>query len=413
MAHFPAKKVKIRMRKPLRLLLEITGLKPLVKFTKAGLNGLQRMVARGLQRFTFSSEYLGPPKGITRVSELCREKVAYREIFPESVRQQPVQRFVAAGGTLQRTADSEFISSTLLPSYVVTLEGGRVYGPNGLVITREDHVIDETTGSFRGAPKPHPIFNAIKLPSVTKVPGRLAAVGYNYAHGYYHWMLEILPRFEILRRAGLQYDHLYMNPITTRFQAETLPAVGLNESHAIWASERTHLKAEQLIVPSLPAAPGQIPHWVCQFLRERFLPADSRKGKERLLVSRRKAARRRVLNEKHLRKALEAYGFREVMLEDCSIADQARLFASAETIVATHGAALTNLVFCHPGTSVVELFASTRTYNNYQVLSHLMDLPYHGLLTSPEGLSRTSMRKQDLLVDVPALVRYLDQVEII
>jgi capsular polysaccharide biosynthesis protein len=44
-----------------------------------------------------------------------------------------------------------------------------------------------------------------------------------------------------------------------------------------------------------------------------------------------------------------------VHLSGLTLADQARLFASASHIVAPHGAGLANLIFCNPGVSICEL----------------------------------------------------------
>ncbi len=41
--------------------------------------------------------------------------------------------------------------------------------------------------------------------------------------------------------------------------------------------------------------------------------------------------------------------------EDLSVREQARLFHDAEIVIAPHGAALANLVFCRPGTHILEL----------------------------------------------------------
>ena len=40
-----------------------------------------------------------------------------------------------------------------------------------------------------------------------------------------------------------------------------------------------------------------------------------------------------------------------------SVEEQVKFFSSADMVVGAHGAALTNLVFCRPGTRVVELFS--------------------------------------------------------
>ncbi|NOG52157.1 MAG: glycosyltransferase family 61 protein [Chloroflexi bacterium] len=74
----------------------------------------------------------------------------------------------------------------------------------------------------------------------------------------------------------------------------------------------------------------------------------------RLYISRSKARRRRVLNESAVIALLAPLGFEAFTLEDLSVAEQVRLFAGAEAVVAPHGSGLTNLVFGQ-GIKVIEL----------------------------------------------------------
>lgn len=396
------------MNKPLRILLDITGLKWLYKRTKYFAYAASEKIAARLRRLQMSSEKLGPPKGLVDIEDYTRRcSLENVQVCPQVLDALPKQEFEPFDHQLQLCRSEKFVPTMVLPADVTVMPKGRVFGINGLVITEEDRVIRETLGSFRGRIDPHPIFRSIRLPRVTHFPGRLAVMGYNYAHGYYHWMLEILPRFEILRRSGIAYDGLYMSPLVTSFQREALELIGFDAKRALWSNTRTHVKADQLVVPSLPGAPGQIPRWVAGYLRDVFLPKQAFAQTERILISRRKAARRRILNDEQVLASLRPFGFREVILEDYTVREQAKLFASAEWVVATHGAALTNLVFCSPGTHVVELFAPSRYFNNFQVLSHLMDLQYHGLLTSQKKMGRSALKKQDFSIDVSSLSAYM------
>lgn len=395
------------MKKSVRIFLEATALKPVYKLLKKSKVVLQKQVAKQLQRLSVSSEKLGPPKGVTTVSELRNRGEAYSEIFPKQESRLPVQHFVPICDSLQKTETSQIIKGHHSSSYLLILNQARIYGPNGLIITHDDRIVHEFAGSFVERAASHEIFHSWKLPPMTQIKGRVAAIGYNYAHGYYHWMLEILPRIEILRRSGVAYDYVYMNPALLPFQAQTLKATGFDPTQVLWADSKTHLKVDQAIIPSLPGRPGEILPWVCEYLKASILVEEPSGPKERLLISRRKAARRRILNEEILKSMLTSFGFREVILEDYTVAEQARLFSRAEFIIAAHGAALTNLVFCSPGTVVIELFSPIRTYPNYQVLSQIMNLKYHGLLTSTKGLARTAIRKQDMVVDCSAFLKYL------
>jgi capsular polysaccharide biosynthesis protein len=93
--------------------------------------------------------------------------------------------------------------------------------------------------------------------------------------------------------------------------------------------------------------------WLRQRLSERVRPGASM----RLLISRRDASSRRIVNEAALATALAAYGFDLIVPSTLSPAAQLTLFASAELIVAPHGAALANLIACQTGTRVIEIAA--------------------------------------------------------
>jgi len=83
-----------------------------------------------------------------------------------------------------------------------------------------------------------------------------------------------------------------------------------------------------------------------------------RNGEEgrRLYISRNDAVLRRVTNEAEIVAMLDRYGFEPVESGRMLFEEQVRLFASAGIIVAPHGAGLANLMFCRPGTKVLEFF---------------------------------------------------------
>jgi capsular polysaccharide biosynthesis protein len=132
-----------------------------------------------------------------------------------------------------------------------------------------------------------------------------------------------------------------------------------------------------------------IPDWVCRYLRDRLLPSaagqDNPYG-ERIYISRDDAPTRKLLNENEVLDSLAQRGFRKVTLAGMGIGQQQRIFQDTRFIVAPHGGGLTNLVFCKPGTAVVEMFplAVNDTYfrlciemgiDYYYVLTRKRDVP--------------------------------------
>ncbi len=52
---------------------------------------------------------------------------------------------------------------------------------------------------------------------------------------------------------------------------------------------------------------------------------------------------------------LAEHGFEAIFMEDLSLAEQIRLMGETAVLLAPHGAGLTNMMFCAPGTQVVEI----------------------------------------------------------
>lgn len=104
-------------------------------------------------------------------------------------------------------------------------------------------------------------------------------------------------------------------------------------------------------------------------------------GPRKIYVSRRSAVARRVVNEAQVATFMQQHGFAVVELETLDVRDQMLLFRNADTIVSQHGAALTNLLYCRPETTVVEIFGA-RTGGGialYERLSRQLQLDYRAL----------------------------------
>lgn len=65
--------------------------------------------------------------------------------------------------------------------------------------------------------------------------------------------------------------------------------------------------------------------------------------------------RRSLPNFEELTQSIEDLSPKLVYLEDCSLVEQIRLFSSCDIVVAQHGAALANIVFCRVGATVIEI----------------------------------------------------------
>ncbi|WP_400191515.1 glycosyltransferase family 61 protein [Hymenobacter sp. B81] len=211
---------------------------------------------------------------------------------------------------------------------------------------------------------------------------------------------------EIWLRAKVCYPLLHTGFERDFLRKLGIPAENLIDTAPLW---NTALSADRVIVansqPSWSSSAGDL-----ALLRQRFrLPEMAAGAGRRIYLERR--GRRRVLNEAPVYELLRAHDFE--ILEDraYSIDEQIALFQQAGVVVAPHGAGLTNLLWCEPGTRVLEFFYNGYAPNYYHYLTTALQLDYHFLVdysAGPAGNHWTNM-SHDMLVDVPALERQLQR----
>jgi capsular polysaccharide biosynthesis protein len=272
-------------------------------------------------------------------------------------------------------------------TFVATLPHGRATN-RGLVITPDDQLLKDVSTYFHDPNKTTAAALSAewKLERLTEIDGRVAVLATDGANLYYHWLFQLLPRHELMRLAGIELnklDYYYVNGQSSRFQRETLASLGIEPSKIIDGEKIPYLRARELIVPSVPLGGGCFRPWMIDFLRNTFLPKNWRNlgpSVRRLYISRGLASYRRVLNEDEVVKLLKARGFEVLAMETLSLQEQAAAMASCEVVLAPHGGGMSNLIFCSPGTKIIEIYSPELVATYFWKLSNQLNLDYYYLL---------------------------------
>lgn len=269
----------------------------------------------------------------------------------------------------------------------------------------------------------HSIFRQDYLPPVEKIKGKVALLSGLAGHVYYHWMFDIIPRLELLRRSGIQLqdiDWFVVNSSSKPYQKETLSIMGIPESKIIESDRHSHIQATELIVPSFPGYLDWVEPGTIKFLRQTFLPQVSlakTSSSQKIYVSRAKAKNRQLVNELEVSQLLEYQGFKTIFLEEMSVLEQIATFANADAIVTPHGSGLTNLAFCSPNTKVVELFSPNYIRTDYWMISQHLQLQHYYLVgqsfdcPSLRSLMYQNALTEDILVDIDSLKLILQHLQ--
>ncbi|MCX7596059.1 MAG: glycosyltransferase family 61 protein [Fischerella sp.] len=224
-----------------------------------------------------------------------------------------------------------------------------------------------------------------QLPAAKKIDGTVACLAIRYSHNYFHWMFDLLPRIEFLCSSGININNIecfIVNSFHHTFQIETLSLLGIDQKKFLEVNGSYYI-ANNLIATSSPFNKGKIPPQSCNFLRRAFLSKkviESEKTAERIYISRQTASYRRVINESEVTDFLKKYGFETIQLESMSVTEQIKQMAAVKVVIAPHGAGLTNIVFCNPGTKIIEIFSPDEVIPYYWIISNHIGLEYYYLI---------------------------------
>lgn len=138
-----------------------------------------------------------------------------------------------------------------------------------------------------------------------------------------------------------------------------------------------------------------------QSVRKAFSDSVTDKPQRRIYISRARAARRKLLNEKDVWPLLEEMGFEKVFMEELNFSEQVKLMQQSDIVVAPHGAAITNVLFCQPGTHVVEIADLSFPNPNFYALASAMG--HHYWILNAEGVGDVHPLEKDLRID-PSIV---------
>jgi capsular polysaccharide biosynthesis protein len=176
----------------------------------------------------------------------------------------------------------------------------------------------------------------------------------DWSPGYFHWLSDALPKiiiaeseieeFGLLLPAGLQ---------DLSFVTESLSM--LDVKNVTYVPRGGTVTVDELYYPVHTYISGEFNESIMREIRRRIRSAVSpRSDASRIYVSRRKANKRRVVNETDLIGTLNRFGFAIVQTEDLSFRQQVELFSGCEYLVSIHGAGLMNMLFMPPGGQVLE-----------------------------------------------------------
>ena len=288
----------------------------------------------------------------------------------------------------------------------------------GSVVTSDNRLLADLSPEVWGVEN-HPIFSTFRLPKSRRLAGHTAICVTPEAPGnYYHWLVDLLPRVALLKKVAGRFDNfdqIVINGSGASYEKDSLAALGVPSSKVLFADRQDRFRILRATIPSMDHSSKIVAPWKIRALREirNTLLDVTHSTPKRIYVSRERAAVRRVVNETELVTILREAGFNLIEVELLPWAEQVRWFSNADMVIAPHGAALANIVFCQPNTLIAEIGTRAGYRDFYWRLAASASLRYRFFEARPRiepgPGSRRAVENEDMIVDEQELKKFLHE----
>ena len=199
------------------------------------------------------------------------------------------------------------------------------------------------------------------------------------ANNAWHIWIDVISKFRLIEK---HFSHKYTDFIyVLSSPSEYFNSVAKElfpELRYYVMPKNTTWKFSHLLAPSMSNhEDGITVPEMAKWLRHKF--GEKTNPTRKIFISRDDAPARKLINAEEVFMALQ--GWETVTLTGMSTKKQIELFSSASHVISTHGAGLTNLLWCQTGTKVIEISQKELLEKKvYPVLSHHLGLSHHVLL---------------------------------
>jgi hypothetical protein len=243
-------------------------------------------------------------------------------------------------------------------------------------------------------------------------------VGCNHGHrNYFHWMTQALPTIDYaVHRHGQGANVCIALPQLISWQEESLRLLRYDGVRRVTLEDPAKhyllptAEYSEILNGGTAFALSETTRRTYARLRQSIEPPLFR-DKKKIYVARTDASNRRMRNEATIIREVQRRGFEVIAPGSMTVAEQIGLFRTANLVIGSHGAGLTNIVFCDPGTIVYELLSAHYTNACFCNLAYVCGLRYWADAFDSRGEGPPFLREWDS--DTRLVAERLDEIEAI
>lgn len=229
-----------------------------------------------------------------------------------------------------------------------------------------------------------------------------------WSAGYFHFLCDSLPRL-IALGDKIEETVLLLPESHNNFHLEFLEF--FKPKKILFYQKNQLLFCSKLLIANHTSPTGNYNENVLKILKKTLLKNNITNStingaKKNIYISRKKAAKRRILNEVEFEKVLLKYDFQIICSEDYCTKEKIDLFKDCDLLVSIHGAGLTNMLFMPQKSKAVEIrMPNDKTNLAYFTLASDLNIDYYYMFSeSPNDKS------VDYIINIIELEKILNQI---
>ena len=245
------------------------------------------------------------------------------------------------------------------------------------------------------------------------IPGFTVLLSSAEPSNYGSWLFRVLPKIQTLQRFNLDQNIKFLVWAGLPTFREYLEVLGIPANRVILHDPTNVVyQLERLIVPSMRNNQAFLDaESLALFSRMRTEFGGPQESGKRIYVSRLSQSQlgssRAMQNEAELIERLKGMAFHIVNPEKLSVREQVRVFSSASMVVGPSGSGMFNVVFCHPGTKVIDIESEPHWIHAHLCLFSSCSLRY-GIFMGKAVDSNFTDHHKPWTVNIKALTGRID-----
>ena len=219
---------------------------------------------------------------------------------------------------------------------------------------------------------------------------QLYVLGTNSGNNYYSNLLEFLPRIFFNKKTNIKIAiHRNSSNKLRNFIKNILQALNVEFSFVFLDDDFYYFSESEF--PQFVDLNASI-----KILKQYINPKVNKESSKKIYVTRDESDYRKIVNNDDITNSLRKKGYKIINPQLYEIEEQIETFANAEKIIAPHGSNLANIIFCKPGTEIIEIAPTFRDNekifeHRYSKLSQINKLKYNKIVTDSVDVESHSL----------------------